>query len=1258
MFMPASLLRKHGYAVGQAHPHTITPGALKVLDPDAIVFQLHQTQPQQEKIKTYRKACRDAFLVYETDDLFWAVPEGSWHHKTNPLLPNAKANIRATAKLCDAITASTPELAEEMRRLTGMRDVRVAPNYVPQSFVNAALSGRRSSNVMKSALPRVGWAGGIGHGGDLAVLTDVVKETRNKIQWVFLGMTPPGIEPGENVEVHGGLQYSDYGEFLGRLGLDLALAPLENNAFNRCKSDLRVLEYAAAGYPVIASDLGTYQHCPVRFSANTPEAWQRAIDDALNDKDLPKQAEDLHEWLLMTRVAENYLEERVRAYLPKHTDIFQPNLGGRFTGQVVSVSAERIDELPRFDTFEDAWSKMPGADILYVRPGTDLSEHIVAQLINELDQAASVSALSNDCGYPDAGAFQSVPSEGRDKLRTAAAFTQSEPIERPYPSGPVAVFAGPALARFGLPDERRFESLEYAFADWGVRASELGHRHLTGVTSYVVTDYPLQHSPALAQRAVEHLSMWSPGFLAIMQMFQASPSMAAARADIDLAFAALFHQAPTAKEYADWYRLFCTITDDDREIMRKEIQEQPHPLINIILPVFNTNHEHLRACLDSVLDQVYGQWKLCVCNDGSSDPEIARILAEYADKDIRINLINREKNGHICAASNDALSLADDDDWTVFLDHDDTLPPHALWMIARETVRHPEAQFIYTDCDKISPEGKLQEPYFTPDFAYELLLAQNYVTHLCAYRTPIIKELKLREGLEGSQDWDLVLRYLEQTCGTPPDEKLIRHIPQIGYHWRQSEQSVAYNAMAKPYAHTAARAAVGQHLHRTEQTAFLAPNPVMPIFLMLRFMVPNPLPKVAVIILTRDNPVQFGKCIDSLLERTVYGNYTVIVVDNGTKTPALPGGGKAQLLKVSNKDPFNFAALNNKAVEKAEDAEFICFLNDDTEIIEGSWLMDLVGLARRDKVGAVGTKLLFPDNTVQHGGIAFSPEAQPGESAIHLWQKFSVNEPGQAGRAVITQPVTAVTAACMVIRRATFLEVGGFDAEHFPVDYNDVDLCLRLRTRGYRNIVSAQAYVRHDAGSTKRRGHWDRSQHAAAERILTARYSDMTDPYVNPNVAFTPWLRALAPKADKPWRETAFGRRLLINPADEDIERNFLTAHTPFVARLEGHYLVFSEPPMPNLPPIDMRGSTEMLQVILQKLGIEDVSFYGVGDGTLGAVGYFATLAETGWPVTCVKGADLGNEHHYIDPAGWWATWERLVRLTGCPEKSATAAAL
>jgi glycosyltransferase involved in cell wall biosynthesis len=511
ILQPAILLRQNGYAIVQAHPQLLDSPVLDILRPDALVVQFQQTDAQIEAMRRYRKTLKETFFVYEIDDLFWQVPDASVHKAGIP--PDTKDRIKTAASICDAITVTTDRLAQEMRRLTGIKDVRVVPNDVPMQFINAALAGRRSAEI-KSTKPRVGWCGGIGHTGDLRIVGEIMKILGDEVHWVFMGMVPEGVDPA-SVEFHAGVPFEKYAAGLGALRLAIALAPLEDNAFNRCKSDLRVLEYGAAGFPVIASDVPTYQDCPniMRVKAD-PEAWAHEIRQLLLDQTTREHyAEGLHSWVLAKRCMDKNLPERVRAYLPRNTVIFDPIAAApqAFPGPVVTVGAD-LPGLQNFPTFEAAWEAAPGANILYLRPDAAVNPLQFTRMIEALQPGhASVATLSNDSVYPTPQQFSAIDAPSAQKLDMAAALLGDDPVPTPCPTGPCILFSGSALSRYGLPTDRHYDDVEMAFMDWGARAAEGGRTHITIANTYIHAGTRINRTKEQVEWAVNRAVGWMPG---------------------------------------------------------------------------------------------------------------------------------------------------------------------------------------------------------------------------------------------------------------------------------------------------------------------------------------------------------------------------------------------------------------------------------------------------------------------------------------------------------------------------------------------------------------------------------------------------------------------------------------------------------------------------------------------------------------------------------------------------------------------------
>lgn len=575
------------------------------------------------------------------------------------------------------------------------------------------------------------------------------------------------------------------------------------------------------------------------------------------------------------------------------------------------------------------------------------------------------------------------------------------------------------------------------------------------------------------------------------------------------------------EDYANWLARFGSLGEADRVAIRAHVQALAwKPLISILMPVYNPQERWLRAALESVLNQLYPYWELCIADDASSAPHVKRVLEEYCRRDPRIKVVYRQKNGHISVATNDALALASGA-YVAFLDHDDELAEHALYWVAVELNRHPEAELIYTDEDKIDAEGNRFDPYFKPDWNPLLLCGQNYLSHLSVYRTERIRALGgFRQGVEGSQDWDLALRVSE--CLTP---KQIRHIPLVLYHWRAIPGSTAKSPNEKDYAALAAVRAVAEHLDRCGRPARVDTIPGSS-YCRVRFQLPPMPPKVSLIIPTRDGYDLLQRCVETLLTKTDYPDYEVIVVDNRSQAPNtltyldhLAHQPQFQVLRYDA--PFNFSAINNYAVRHAR-GEILGFLNNDLEILTADWLAEMVSHAVHPETGAVGAMLYYPDGRIQHAGVILGV----GGVAGHAYQGFPRGYPGQMGRAWLAQNLSAVTAACLVIRRQVFDQVGGFD-EELPVAFNDVDLCLKLQSCGYRNVWTPVAQLTHHESAS--RGCEDTPEKQARfqreVQVMQRRWGKLLrcDPAYNPNLTLERCDFSIsdAPRVCKPWFEVA-----------------------------------------------------------------------------------------------------------------------------------------
>lgn len=550
--------------------------------------------------------------------------------------------------------------------------------------------------------------------------------------------------------------------------------------------------------------------------------------------------------------------------------------------------------------------------------------------------------------------------------------------------------------------------------------------------------------------------------------------------------------------YAEWLLQNDPQTPEALKKLSDAVAELPlQPLISVVMPVYNPPLEYLRLAVDSLQKQTYPNWELCIADDASPKDEVRAYLKELSSADTRVKVVFREKNGHISAATNSALALATGE-FIALMDNDDMLTPHALAHVVKCINSTPDAEIIYSDEDKIDESGERYGPYFKCDFNYELFLAQNMICHLGVYRHSTLKEIGgFREGLEGAQDWDLALRVIEAT-----DASKVVHIPRVLYHWRAFAGSTALSMDQKSYAVVAQVNSVQQHLDRLGKRSEVAPAEGAPGMLRVRYEFIESEHKLSIIIPTRDRADLLKMCIDSIEKKSTHRNYEILVVDNGSSEPATLSyfeSIKSERIRIIPADiPFNYPALNNIAAREAT-GDLICLMNNDIEILSPDWIQEMGSFAIQPEVGCVGAKLWYPDGTLQHGGVILGI----GGIAGHAFKSFRKNDVGYVCRAIVHQSYSAVTAACLMIRKSVFDEVGGLD-ESFVVALNDVDFCLRVRAAGYRNVWTPYAEMNHHESAT--RGYEDNPEKIARfdreRKLLISRWEAlmMNDPAYSPNL--------------------------------------------------------------------------------------------------------------------------------------------------------------
>jgi GT2 family glycosyltransferase len=574
--------------------------------------------------------------------------------------------------------------------------------------------------------------------------------------------------------------------------------------------------------------------------------------------------------------------------------------------------------------------------------------------------------------------------------------------------------------------------------------------------------------------------------------------------------------------YQKWIIQHDTLTETECLWIRDHAAKLPQkPLFSVLMPVYNPPPDILRLALDSVLAQLYTNWELCIADDASTDRKVVEVLKEYERRDARVRVTYREKNGHISAASNTALEMATGP-WTVLFDHDDELAVHALYCVAQEIIDHPDAQLIYTDEDKITPKGKRFNPYFKSDWNPALLTGQNFFNHLGVYRTDLIRAVGgFRLGYEGSQDYDLLWRCVEKV---KPEQ--IRHIPRILYHWRTLPGSVAEGMEEKSYAPTAARRAMQDHLERAGIKGHVEKCLENLDMHRIVYDVPVPSPSVTVLIPMRDKVQLAQTCVETMQRITKYDNYYIVIINNDsqeevTKTWLRNFAAQPRCHVVDVPGKFSFSRINNEAVKQSK-GEILLFLNNDIEILHEGWMIEMVGQLLQHNVAAVGARLWYPSKTLQHAGVIMGL----GGVAGHHFYNFPRGKMHYFARNVLVQNYSVVTAACMAVRRECFEQVGGFDEVNLPIQYNDVDLCLKLHEAGYDIVWTPYAELIHH--ESKSRGYNITpeqkvifEQEKAYVRKRWAKWIEH-DPAYNPNltVDHADFSLAPAPRLPIPWRTT------------------------------------------------------------------------------------------------------------------------------------------
>jgi O-antigen biosynthesis protein len=583
-------------------------------------------------------------------------------------------------------------------------------------------------------------------------------------------------------------------------------------------------------------------------------------------------------------------------------------------------------------------------------------------------------------------------------------------------------------------------------------------------------------------------------------------------------YAVFFQSAKVELTYSSWIILNDTLRGKDRKAIRSQIQRlRWKPMISILMSIENTSVQWLKKTIESVRSQLYPNWELFITYDYSVYLDVASLLKEYEHLDNRIRVIYQTQNLSVSVALNSILESIHGEFIALLCQHDQ-IPEHALYMFAMTLNEKSHLDLIYSDEDRFDEKGQRFDPYFKPDWNPVLFTSHNMISHLSLYRTNLVCEAGgFRKGYDKAQDWDLALRVSEKIPASH-----IHHIPYILYHKREiTDTSAIENHQNFSSDHSEIKV-LNEHLQRTKNDGTV--TSIDRKHFRIRYTIPSPMPFVSIIIPTRNGLPLLRRCVESILGRTCYPHYEILIVDNQSDDSntldyirSLESQGLARILRYNF--PFNYSAINNFAVDTAK-GNYLCLMNNDIEVISEDWLNEMLSFACRPEIGAVGAMLYYPNNTIQHAGVLLGM----GGVAGHLYLNQPRGTEGYKNRAQLCQYLSAVTAACLVVKKAIYVEVGGLDEKNLPVAFNDVDFCLRIEEHGYRNVWTPFSELYHHEFAT--RGHDDtvekKEQFDRDYTFMMSRWGHRlkSDPAYNANLSLEDYSPNLAftPRIEKPWK--------------------------------------------------------------------------------------------------------------------------------------------
>ena len=546
-------------------------------------------------------------------------------------------------------------------------------------------------------------------------------------------------------------------------------------------------------------------------------------------------------------------------------------------------------------------------------------------------------------------------------------------------------------------------------------------------------------------------------------------------------------------EYQEWYE---KNKPSEEELARQRKKKWKEPVtISVLVPAYRTPEAFLRQMIESVLNQTYPYLELCIADGSGENISVEKVVKEYQAKDQRVRYQRLEKNEGIAGNTNAAIRMATGDYLALF-DHDDLLSPNALFEVA-STIEKDKADVVYTDEDKVTSDLKEHfQPHFKPDFNPDLLCSNNYICHLFVVKRSLALKLGGQDpAYDGAQDYDFIFRCTEEA------EKIV-HIAKILYHWRVHQASTADNPTSKMYAFDAGKRAIEAHLQRIGAKAEVSHTKDLG-FYRVKYQVQGN-PKVSIVIPNKDEKETLKKCLESIWQKTTYSNYEIILVENNSTTREIRDyyqelDGKNGVRVVYWDKEFNYSAINNFGISYAK-GEYILCLNNDITVISLEWMEELLANCQRPEVGIVGARLYYPDNTIQHAGIVLGM----GGCAGSLFVGLARSRGGYLHKAALQQDLSAVTAACFMVKKEAFEKVGGFE-EKLAVAFNDVDFCLKVRHAGYLVVYDPYAELYHHESKTRGYENTEAKKRRFQEEIEYMRCHWMPDilrdPYYNENLS-------------------------------------------------------------------------------------------------------------------------------------------------------------